>query len=294
MMENFHPPHLRLNTNTNKAHTQFTLQLQEMLDKCVPEKIIKRPKTAQNLWFNYTLQQQCKIVKNRERTWRKYGKEHHWKAYTVERNKYICQLHYFEQQSIRKRILDCKNNTKELFLLVNKLMSNTTQNPLPPNKTDAELAEDFARFFLSKIEQIRESPTGTPSYEAIQYNIPKFTSFCPLMKSEVHAVIIKMKNKHCKLDIIPTSILKQILDACLPAITQIVNLSLTNEEFCEYWKVAVVKPLLKKPGLGLISKNYRPISYLPFISKLVEKCMLKQLLKHNKNHNLLPDFQSAC
>ena len=102
-----------------------------------------------------------------------------------------------------------------------------------------------------------------------------------------------MKNKHCKLNIIPTSTLKQILEACLPAITQIVNLSLTNGEFCKDWKVAVVKPLLKIPGLNLISKNYRPISNLPFISKLVEKCMLKQLLEHCENHNLLPDFQSA-
>ena len=33
--------------------------------------------------------------------------------------------------------------------------------------------------------------------------------------------------------------------ACLPAITQIVNLSLTNGEFCDDWSVAVVKPLLK-------------------------------------------------
>ena len=87
---------------------------------------------------------------------------------------------------------------------------------------------------------------------------------------------MKMRNKHCELDIIPINTLKQILDACLPVITQIVNLSLTNGEFCEDWKIAVVKPLLKKPGLDLISKNYRPILNLPFISKLVEKCMLKQ------------------
>ena len=89
-------------------------------------------------------------------------------------------------------------------------------------------------------------------------------------------------------------ILKQILDACLPVITQIVNLSLTNGEFCKSWKVAVVKPLLKRHGLDLISKNYRPILNLPFISKLVEKCMLKQLIEHCENHKLLPDFQSAC
>ena len=144
-----------------------------------------------------------------------------------------------------------------------------------------------------KLKKIKESFTDTPSYEAMQYNIPKLTSFYPLTESEVCAVIIKMKNNCCKLNIIPTGTLKQILDACLPVITQIFNLSLTNGKFCKDWKVAVVKPLLKKTGQDLISKNYRPISNLPFISKLVEKCMLKQLLKHCENHNLLPDL-SVC
>ena len=118
-----------------------------------------------------------------------------------------------------KRILDCKNNAKELFLLVDKLTGNTAQNPLPPYKTNEELAEDFARYFLSKIVKIRESFIDTPLYAALQYNKPKFTSFCPLTELEGHAVLMKVKNKHCKLDIIPTSILKQILEACLPAIT---------------------------------------------------------------------------
>ena len=264
-----------------------------MIDKCVPEKMVKRLEKPQNPWFNDTFRQQCTIVKNRERAWKKYGKQHHWKAYTVERNKYNCQLHYFKWQSLSKRILDYRGNAKELFLLVNKLMGSIAQNPLPPNKTDKELAEDFARYFLSKIEKIRETFTNTPPYETLHHNVPKFTSFHPLTESEVHTVIMRMKNKHCELDIIPTGILKQILEACLPAITQIVNMSLTNGEFCKSWKVTVVKPLLKKPGLNLISKNYRPISNLPFISKLVEKCMLKQLIEHCENHKLLPDFQSA-
>ena len=121
-----------------------------------------------------------------------------------------------------------KKDTKKLFLLVNKLTGNTAQNPLPPNKTDEELNEDFARFFLSKIEKTRESFINTPAYKATHLDIPKFPSFCPLMESEVSAVIMKMRNKHCELDIIPISTLKQILDACLPVITEIVNLSLTN------------------------------------------------------------------
>ena len=98
-------------------------------------------------------------------------------------------------------------------------------------------------------EKIRESLIDTPSYATLQHSIPKFTSFCPFTESEVNAVIMKMKNKHCKLNIIHTSTLKQILEACLPAITQIVILSLTNGEFCKDWKVAVVKPLLKNTVL---------------------------------------------
>ena len=82
----------------------------------------------------------------------------------MERNKYNCQLHYFKQQSLIKRILDCKGNAKELFLLVNKLTGSIAQNPLPPNKTDEELAEDFAGYFLSKIEKIRDTFTNTPPY----------------------------------------------------------------------------------------------------------------------------------
>ena len=80
---------------------------------------------------------------------------------------------------------------------------------------------------------------------ALEHSIPKFTSFCPFIESKVCAVIMKMKNKHCELNIIPTSTLKQILEASLPAITQIMNLSLTNGEFCNDWRVAVVTPLLK-------------------------------------------------
>ena len=55
-----------------------------------------------------------------------------------------------------------KRDTKELFHLVNKITGNTTLNSLPPNKTDEELAEGLTKFFLSKIEKIREAFTNIP------------------------------------------------------------------------------------------------------------------------------------
>ena len=66
------------------------------------------------------------------------------------------------------------------------------------------------------------------------------------------------------------------------------------------WKTAIIGPLIKrlttnkkKAGLEPSKKNYRPVSNLCSLSKLVGHCMLKQFLKHCDNNCLLPDFQSA-
>ena len=84
-----------------------------------------------------------------------------------------------------------------------------------------------------------------------------------------------------------------MLPAVAPLITKIVNLSLGDEQFAREWNTAVMRPLLEKLGLALISPNYRPVSNLSFISKVVEKLMLLQLSDHCDKYQLLPDYQSA-
>jgi len=59
-----------------------------------------------------------------------------------------------------------------------------------------------------------------------------------------------------------------------------VTLSLLSGCVPENWRTADVIPLLKKPGLDLVFKNSRPVSNLPFISKVVEKAALQRLLDH--------------
>ena len=55
------------------------------------------------------------------------------------------------------------------------------------------------------------------------------------------------------------------------------------------WKPTLVKPLLKKPLLDPAYKNYRPVSNLPFVSKLLERVVVNQLMEYvNRNALLLP------
>ena len=101
-----------------------------------------------------------------------------------------------------------------------------------------------------------------------------------------------MTTKSCELDIIPTRLLKQVLHSCIPAIAKIINLSLNKGDFSAQRKSAVVSPLIKFVSKGTIN-NYRPVSNLPFISKVAEKCTLQQFSDHCNTHNLLLEYQSA-
>ncbi|XP_051234107.1 galanin receptor type 1b isoform X2 [Dicentrarchus labrax] len=73
-----------------------------------------------------------------------------------------------------------------------------------------------------------------------------------------------------------------------------INLSLLSGYVPQSFKVAVIKPLLKKSTLdpGVLA-NYRPISNLPFLSKILEKVVAKELCDFLHNNSLFEDFQSG-
>ena len=102
-----------------------------------------------------------------------------------------------------------------------------------------------------------------------------------------------MPTKSCEFDIVSTKVFKQVLHSCLPAITKIINLSLDKGEFSMQWKSAVVRPLIKSLLKSTNINNYRPVSNLPFISKVAEKFTLQQLSDYCDTYNLLPEYQSV-
>jgi len=75
--------------------------------------------------------------------------------------------------------------------------------------------------------------------------------------------------KSCALDPIPTFLVKMVA-VSLPYVTAMINISLCEGRLPSSHKHAVVTLLLKKPGLDAEElKNYRPVSNLTFLSKLV-------------------------
>ena len=112
--------------------------------------------------------------------------------------------------------------------------------------------------------------------------------------AEVRRTILAAPAKSCSLDPVPTYLLRDCIDVLLPYLTAVVNASLREGSLPESQKRAVVTPLLKKPSLDAQEmRNYRPVSNLSFVSKLVERIVANQLMDYLTLNNLLPKFQSA-
>lgn len=103
-----------------------------------------------------------------------------------------------------------------------------------------------------------------------------------------------LKPSTCQLDPLPTSLVKSSLPSLLPLISAIIHSSLSTGTVLSLFKTAAVTPILKKPGLDPNNfNNLRPISHLPFISKILEKIVASQLHSHLTHNSLYEPFQSG-
>ena len=142
--------------------------------------------------------------------------------------------------TLRYKFAECSKDSKKIHKLVNNLTTKQQPQQWLPHKSEDDLAEDFAQFFLDKITKIREALRDKPVYVPTSNNPPKLQRFAPLKEEDVGKVGISLRTKSCELDPIPTTTFKKLLPAILPLITKIVNLSLSEGQFIRSWKTAIV------------------------------------------------------
>ena len=104
------------------------------------------------------------MVRNKEATWRQNKESQGWKAYTVERNRYNKMLAGSKIRTISEKVVGCGSDMKKLYNLVNNITGRVKINPMPPGKSDKLLADEFADYFLSKINKIRDDLASCPTY----------------------------------------------------------------------------------------------------------------------------------
>ena len=126
------------------------------------------------------------------------------------------------------------------------------------------------------------------------HQMQTFSNFQSTNFSAVESTIASMTRKTCSLDPLPTQMIKDHLEVIAPMISEITNQSLSNGVFPSALKLSHVRPLLKKPKLDKEQfNNYRPVSNIPFLAKVIEKIVARQTYHYLESNNLLPLKQSA-
>ena len=98
------------------------------------------------------------------------------------------------------------------------------------------------------------------------------------------------RNKATGIDQLPPNMLKDCSEEISGPLASIINLSLNTHTVPTLWKSAKISPVFKSGNPDLV-ENYRPISILPILSKLLERTVHDQLYNFFEDNNILSNCQ---
>jgi len=239
--------------------------LASLLNKHAPVVYVKQYSRPASPWFDT----ECHLMKAKTRKLEKIYRsrpnslaESAWRAqFRQQRILFQTKLKSYWKFTIESS----GNNNKVLWSKLRCLL----QSPVDESSMQHS-ADDFAKYFVDKIDKIRSNSASAASPLVVDRSVPnQLSTFSPVTPVEVMTLLSHSPAKQCTLDPIPTWLLKQVSGIMSPVIAQMCNASFTQQAMPATHKMATVHPLLKKPTLD--SNELRPISNLSFVSKTLER-----------------------
>lgn len=288
---------LSTSCRTEQLVSTFNDSISNLLDIHAPIRNKKVRKTISPPWWSSNLMMIRRLLRKLERRYRISGLMNDVQLFRQQKMLYHQQLKAAKTTYVKHILEDFNPNSRSMWRLLNRSLGRGFEPRLPPHDSDLSLAEEFNKFFLDKVCSLRSTivPSATtilPSNEP-PISMCFLTEFPIASEKEVLQTLRSSPNKTCFLDIIPTWVLRYCIDPLLPAITIIANEILSYGMPSSY-KHAIVTPLIKKASLNPNElNNYRPVSNLVFLSKVVERLVSKRIVMHLESCKLFDSHQSA-
>ena len=149
-------------------------------------------------------------------------------------------------------------------------------------------AELFNSFFTSQ-STVEAKDDPVPTIPRTNLQIPHLT----ITTNDVFKILTDLDtNKAVGPDLIHNKVLKNCAGVLAPPLTKLFNRSINEGKFPEIWKMANVVPIHKSGDKHLVN-NYRPISLLSCVGKVLEACIQKHILNYLIQNNLITAQQSG-
>ena len=279
----------------------FDDDITRILDDCAPlRSTIRRSGSHDCRLLSTEARAAKRACRRAERRYRRTGSDAHRAEFNQARQIARQRIDESRVNHIKSEIAAAEGDSRRLWRTAKQLLHSSPPSCLSDSEC-AALSASFCAFFNDKVDRIlttvravARSMTGGQPFASRDFTGQPLVNFDNATSAEVLKLINKLSHKSSPRDVLPASLLKSCCDLFAPILAHLANLSFKQGVFPTAFKIAQVLPLLKKSGLGRsVPANYRPISNLNTISKIVERLVLARLMPHFLASGNFNPLQSA-
>ena len=283
----------------------FTETFLRVARECIPTKIVTI-RNNDRPWFNSELRREIRKRDRIRKTVKKYSKQSDIDKYKKQRNrvnnlKKIAKEHF--EQNLDNINLENISNPKTYWKIMKMLIkSNKECSNIPPLQNiiqdegleeivygDDEKCELLNKYF-SFISSLEDANVPLPD---IELKTDNFLRDIVITTEEIVDIIkIINPNKASGPDIISHKMLKICPEKIAAPLQIIFNKSLLQCKYPTSWKIAHVIAIFIKGDKSLPS-NYRPISLISCVGKIMERVIYKYVFNHLQRNKLIYEYQSG-
>ena len=188
----------------------------------------------------------------------------------------------------------CSRDSKQTWNKINYILNGNIRKSddiLLSNGDVLHSKEDSATVFNEYFSQmagnvLNKLPPAAIDPLGLLHHNPYSFWFLEITPGEICKIVDSLKIKKSGADKVPSFLIKRVCSLLAPVLSAIFNNCVKKSVFPDVFKTARVIPIHKKNSKFMPS-NYRPVSTLPFISKIFERSMLKRLTRFFNKHDLL-------
>ena len=270
---------------------------------CCPTVKKNRRKIPQNPWMTKELLKQRYHKEKLHRKARKCKSEQAWLEFKTFNKTYNKMCRDAKNSYYGEKFESNRNDGRQLWKLANEVTGRPTKKgdkstigPIEGCATDLESATKINEFFATIATNL-QSKIKKPKKTYRQY-LPKLDSvsegsfsFHSVTRGQVEEIIDNMKNKvSYGIDTMSNRMVKFVKDEISIPLTHLINISIKHSYVPQTWKTAKIAPIFKS-GDPAQPTNYRPISLLPTLSKVLERVISNQVYGYFENNKLLYALQ---
>lgn len=277
-----HRPFIEADEATTKAEL-LTINLRDLMNQHAPERtIVVRDKRTP--WITHAIKE---AVAERDLAYALYSRnpnrargDDQWLNYERKRDRakslvYVAKKRYAEQH------FDHNLPAKKLWSNLRRegIHNNAKKND-PAGDVDAD---ELNAFFSSGHRQLqavdRSDNSSEPCHRTTADHGDNGFAFRHTDVNEISRKILEVQTNATGTDDIPISFVKLLCPFVLPMLAHLFNHIIDTSSFPAAWKKAIVTPIPKSSS-PIQPKDFRPISVLPAVSKVLEKVLLGQISEH--------------